>query len=62
VTSGIGPTLPIRDVRFHGEFRRDNGRVVLTVSFVDFDPQPKSRPEHLVSVLTRSAYGNMLPM
>src|SRR5262245_26699904 len=37
--SGTGPSLPIGEVRFDGEFRRDSGLVVLTSSFVEIDPE-----------------------
>jgi len=36
--SVCGPFLPIGDVRFDGEFRRDSGLVVLTSSSSHFDP------------------------
>jgi len=38
--TAVGPSLPIGDVRFDGEFRRDSGLVVLTWSFVQIDPKP----------------------
>jgi len=37
--SASGPSLPIGDVRFDGEFRRDSGLDVLTLSFVEIDPK-----------------------
>jgi hypothetical protein len=40
--TAFGPSLPNRNVRSDGEFRRESGLVLLTMSFVDFDPQPKS--------------------
>src|SRR5215471_9023386 len=43
--SFIGPVLPISDVRFDGEFRRDSRLVVLMMSFVDFDPNRSSGDE-----------------
>jgi len=36
--SAFGPTLPISDVSFDGEFRADSGLVLLTWSFVEIDP------------------------
>ena len=40
----VGPSLPIKDFRFDGEFLRDSGLVVLTSSFVEIDPQETWRP------------------
>ena len=40
--TAVGPSLPIGDVRFDGEFRRDSGLDVLTLSFVEIDPQQTS--------------------
>ena len=37
--SDVGPSLPIGDVRFDGEFLRDSGLDVLTLSFVEIDPK-----------------------
>ena len=36
--SEFGLTLPISDVRFDGEFRRDTGHVVLVLNLTGFDP------------------------
>jgi hypothetical protein len=38
-TTALGLTLPIGDVRFDGEFRKNSGLVVLTSSFVEIDPE-----------------------
>jgi hypothetical protein len=37
--SPIGPSLPISEARFDGEFWRDSGLVVLMSSFVEIDPE-----------------------
>src|SRR5215471_9905802 len=39
----VGSSLPNRNVRLDGEFRRESGLVLLTISFVDFDPSQKWR-------------------
>jgi len=39
-----GPTLPIIDFRFDGEFRRDSGLVVLNSSFVELDQNRQLSP------------------
>jgi hypothetical protein len=36
--TAIGPSLPITDVSFDGDFRRYSGLVMLTWSFVEIDP------------------------
>jgi hypothetical protein len=46
--SGGGPSLPISNFRLDGQFRRDSGLVLLTMSFVDFDPTETSRPQRLL--------------
>jgi hypothetical protein len=46
--SGGGPSLPISNFRLDGQFRRDSGLVLLTMSFVDFDPKETSTAVHLV--------------